>query len=116
MENMELKEELYAGSTRPDTEAGEQFKKDWELNIKAKPFEPNFKKSENELMISTFEQSVNTTSDSSPKSPELEEHQSTVNNLVKQLNSAKAEIDKLEEQLSLFTKFKMPFKLKQTEL
>ena len=99
MENLELKEELAVGSSMSDTDFGgneKVSKKDLELNVKAAPFEPNFTKFGNsEIVVSPFQRSLNTTSasDGSPKSPELDDHQSTINNLVKQLNSAKSEID-----------------------
>ena len=76
------------------------------------------KSGKNEFVVSPFERSLNTTSASegSPKSPELDDHQSTINNLVKQLNSSKGEIDSLKEQIAVFTEFKMPYKLNQAAL
>ena len=84
------------------------------LNLKARPFEPSIPVVDDELIVTTFERSD--TQDSSPKDNDEDENLQTINDLMKQMNSDKAEIESLKEQLAVFTSFKMPFKLPQNNL
>ena len=96
MENMELKEEM-AGQKS----IGEKpRKKGQELNVQAAPFEPKMGIPDQELIVSKFELLSTKSSDhSSPKSPDFDNYQSTINDLVKQLNASRAEVDKLKETI-----------------
>ena len=72
-------------------------KKTW--NVEAAPFEPNYKKNEQEFVISPFQLNESSMDSSSPKTPETEAS-TPPSNLMKQLCEAREEIDNLKSQLS----------------
>ena len=81
----------------------------------AAPFEPNYKKNEQELVVSPFQLNESTLESNSPKTPETEAC-TPPSNLMRQLFEARSEIESLKAQLSQFTEFKLPFKLSQAGL
>ena len=112
MEHQELKEDQGQGVKLGLKKIS--AKKDW--NVQAAPFEPNYKKNEQEFVISPFQLNESSTDSYSPKTPESTEAGTPPSNLMKQLYEARAEIDSLKAELSQFTEFKLPFKLSQAGL